>query len=362
MEIDNYFADVPVGNNLIGRVINSNGEACDDLGDIIPQSYYPALVDSPDKLKRFSVNKRLCSGIRVIDSMLPIGVGQSVVLFTSAGVGTSIFLSMIIHNNDADINVIGIIGERERVVWDFIKRNLKKEDLTRSIVVFTTTDEPVVNQLRAAYMCTAIAEYFRDQGKNVMLIIDSMTRVAYAQREIDIMNGEIPIERGYTSGVFEMLPKLMARSGNTKDGSITAIYTSLYGIDELDNPIVNKFYSMLDSRIVLSRHLAANFHYPAIDLFKSFSNNSRILNGEQIQKAGERIKELITMYNQYETTTDSGYYSAEQSDELKAAIKLHEKIEEFLIQDETEFSRFNETIKKLSKLSGIEIPQEEYEE
>ncbi|MBO4641145.1 MAG: flagellum-specific ATP synthase FliI [Treponema sp.] len=347
---------------MIGRVINTEGEAWDDLGDIIPQGYYPALVDSSDKLKKLPVNKRLRSGIRVIDSMLPIGLGQSVVLLSGTGIGTSTLLSMIIHNNDADINVIGIIGDRERVVWDFLKRNLKKEDFSRSVVVVATSQEPAKNQLRAAYMCTAIAEYFRDQGKNVMLIIDSMTRVAYAQREIDMTNGKMPIERGYTSSVLEMLPKLMARSGNTKDGSITAIYTSLYGIDDLDNPIVDKFYSMLDSRIVLSRRLANKNHYPAIDLFKSFSKNSKQLNGEQIQKAGERIKELITLYNNYEKTIDSGYYSAEQSDELKSAIKLHEKIEEFLTQEETEFSYFNETIEKLSEISGIEIPRKEYEE
>lgn len=359
---DTCFSDVPVGNNLLGRVINSNGEACDDLGEIIPQTYYPAFVDSPDLLKQLPINKKLCTGIRVIDSMLPIGFGQSIGLFAGSGVGKTTLLSMISNNNNIDINVFGIIGERTREIHDFLNNNLKKDILKHSVVVIATSDEPAANRLRAAYVCTAIAEFLRDQGKDVMLMIDSLSRVASAQREIDISNGKMPVESGYTSGVFEMIPKLLARSGKTAKGSITAIYSNLFEVDDLNNPIVDKVFGMMDSRIILSRSLANNNHYPAIDLLKSYSKTSKLLNGEQTQKACSQIIKWIALYDKYERIIDFGNYIDDKATELKTVIQKHKPIEEFLIQDESEYCDYEETIRRLSELSGIEIPQEEYEE
>ena len=207
---------VPVGMSLLGRTIDAAGRPYDGLGEIVPDGYYPAVASPPDPMTRFPVNRRITTGVRAIDSLLTVGRGQRLGIFAGSGVGKSTLLSIIARNTDADINVIGLIGERGREVLDFINRDLGKEGLKRSVVVVATSDQPSICRLRAAYVCTALAEYFRDMGKDVMLMMDSVTRFAHAQREIGLANGEPPAQRGYPPSVFDMIPKLLERSG-TKD-------------------------------------------------------------------------------------------------------------------------------------------------
>ena len=232
-----HVLEVPVGPQLLGRVIDATGHPYDGRGDILPETYYPALASPPNPMERAPVNRRIKTGVRAIDSLLTVGKGQRLGIFAGSGVGKSTLLSMIARNTDADVNVIGLIGERGREVLDFINRDLGEEGLKRSVLVVATSDQPSIARLRAAYVTTAIAEYFRDQGKDVMLMFDSVTRFAHAQREIGLATGEPPAQRGYPPSVFDMLPKLLERTGTNDKGSITAFYTVLVDGDDMDEPI-----------------------------------------------------------------------------------------------------------------------------
>ena len=237
---------VPVGKNLLGRMINASGQPCDDKGEIIPETYYPAVANPPSPNERTDINRRITTGVRAIDSMLTVGKGQRLGIFAGSGVGKSTLLSIIARNTDADINVIGLIGERGREVLDFVRRDLGEEGMKRSVLVVATSDEPSICRLRAAQVCTAVAEYFRDQGKDVMLMMDSVTRFAHAQREIGLANGEPPAQKGYPPSVFDMIPKLLERTGTNKKGTITAFYTVLVDGDDMNEPITDKVRGTLD--------------------------------------------------------------------------------------------------------------------
>ncbi|MBR5401134.1 MAG: FliI/YscN family ATPase [Treponema sp.] len=353
---------VPVGKSLLGRTVDATGHACDDGPEIVPEKYYPAVADPPDPMTRLPVNRRIQTGVRAIDSMLTIGKGQRVGIFAGSGVGKSTLLSMIARNTNADVNVIGLIGERGREVLDFINRDLGEEGLKRSVVVVATSDQPSICRLRAAYVCTAIAEYFRDLGKDVTLMLDSVTRFAQAQREIGLANGEPPAQKGYPPSVFDMIPKLLERTGTNDKGSITAFYTVLVDSDDMNDPIVDKVRGTLDGHIVLDRRLAQAYHYPAIDVLASISRLSKRVTGKQTQKACGLVRTMMASYAERETMITAGIYQKGNSPEVDIAIDKHDEIEEFLKQEEYDQCTIEDTLNKLSVLTGIEIPEEEYSE
>lgn len=353
---------VPVGMNLLGRTLDATGRPCDDLGELVPETYYPAIKEPPDPMTKLPINKRITTGVRAIDSLLTVGKGQRLGIFAGSGVGKSTLLSMIARNTNADINVIGLIGERGREVLDFIRRDLGKEGLKRSVVVIATGDQSAICRLRAAYVCTAVAEYFRDQGKDVMLMVDSVTRFAQAQREIGLANGEPPAQSGYPPSVFDLIPKLLERAGTNDKGSITAFYTVLVDGDDMNEPITDKVRGTLDGHIVLNRKLAQAYHYPAIDVLASISRLSKRVTGKQTQKAVGKIRSWMSIYQENSTMITAGIYQKGNSPEIDEAIEKHGEIEEFLKQEEYEPCPMNDTLDRIAALTGIEIPEEEYSE
>ena len=353
---------VPVGYSLLGRTINAVGKPCDNLGEIIPETYYPAVQIAPDAMTKLEINKRITTGVRAIDSMLTIGKGQRIGIFAGSGVGKSTIMGMIARNTNADINVIGLIGERGREVLDFINRDLGPEGMKRSVVVVAKGDEPAICKMRAAQVCTAVAEFFRDKGKDVMLMMDNVTRFAKAQGEICLSSGEAPAQRGYPSSVFDSIPKLLERTGTNDKGSITAFYAVLVDGDDMDEPISDCVRGVLDGHIVLSRKLASNFHYPAIDVLQSISRLSRRVTGEKTRLAVGKIRTLMSVYQTNAVMINSGIYQEGTSPSIDEAISKHEQIEEFLKQKEYEKVTMEDTLKSLSILSEIEIPLEEYSE
>ena len=342
---------VPVGMSLLGRVIDADGNPCDDGPELFLDEYYPLEVAPPDASTRLPINRRFQTGVRAIDSMLTMAKGQRMGIYSGAGTGKSTLLAMIAQNNNADVNVIGLIGERPREAWDFIKRNLGEEALRRSVIVVASNDQPAASQIRAAYVCTSIAEYFRNYRKDVVLIMETVSRFAHAQREIAITKGEPLIQNGYPPSVFEMIPNLIYRSGTNDKGTITAFYSVLYDCADINNPIIEKMNSCLDGHIFLNRKLAMAYHYPTIDILASKNRVSKMVTGKQIQKAVKLIRTLMENYAEKRT-----------SPELDLAIEKHSEIEQFLQQEEQEKSSMTETLNKLSKLTGIEIPREEYAE
>lgn len=351
---------VPVGMSLLGRTIDATGKPVDGLGELVPETYYPAECEPPDPMTKKPVNNRITTGVRAIDSLLTVGKGQRIGIFAGSGVGKSTLLSMIARNTDADINVIGLIGERGREILDFMKRDLGEEGLKKSVVVFSTGDQPSICRLRAAYVTTAIAEYFRDKGMDVMLMMDSVTRFAQAQREIGLAKGEPGAQKGYPPSVFDMIPKLLERTGTNDKGSITAFYTVLVDSDDMNEPITDKVRGTLDGHIVLNRSLAQAYHYPAIDVLQSISRLSKRVTGKQTQKACAKLRTWMSAYQSRETMITSGIYQKGSSPEVDEAIDMHKAIEEFLCQEEFDPCPMKDTLDKLSALTGIEIPEEEY--
>lgn len=352
---------VPVGKNLIGRVIDATGAPFDGKGAIVPDGYYPAENNAPDPMKRKSIEKRITTGVRAIDSLLTVGRGQRLGIFAGSGIGKSTLLGMIARNTNADINVIALIGERGREVLDFLKYDLGEEGLKRSVVIVATSDTPSICRLRASYVATAVAEYFRDQGKDVMFMFDNVTRFAHAQREIGLAKGEPGAEKGYPPSVFDMIPKLLERTGTNDKGSITAFYNVLVDGDDMNEPITDKVRGTLDGHIVLSRKIAQSGHYPAIDVLQSISRLANRISGASTKKACAKIRRLMALYQQNELMIITGAYQKGNSPEIDEAIDMHEKIEEFLKQEVEEHCTMNDTLKKLSDLSEMEIPLDEYD-
>lgn len=357
-----HVLEVPVGPGLLGRVIDATGKAYDGKGDLAAEDFYPAIASPPNPMERTPVKKRMVTGVRAIDSLLTVGKGQRIGIFAGSGVGKSTLISTIARNTNADVNVIGLIGERGREVMDFINRDLGVEGLKRSVVVVSTSDQPSIARLRAAYVTTAIAEYFRDQGRDVMLMFDSVTRFAHAQREIGLATGEPPAQRGYPPSVFDMLPKLLERTGTNAKGSITAFYTVLVDGDDMDEPITDKVRGTLDGHIILKRQLAQKQHYPAIDILSSISRLSKRVSGPCTLKAAQTVKRWMADYAQQEEMILAGVYQKGNSPEIDEAIDKHDAIEEFLCQAETEHCTIEDTLQRLSVLSGVEIPEDEFPE
>lgn len=357
-----HVLEVAVGKELLGRVIDATGKPYDGKGEIVAETYYPAIASSPNPLERKPIERRIVTGVRSIDSLLTVGKGQRMGIFAGSGVGKSTLISMIARNTNADVNVIGLIGERGREVLDFINRDLGEEGLKKSIVVVATGDQSAIARLRAAYVTTAIAEYFRDQGKDVMLMFDNITRFAKAQSEIANSTGEIPSQRGYPPSVFEMIPKLLERSGTNSKGSITAFYAVLVDGDDFNEPITDAVRGTLDGHVFLNRSLAAKQHYPAIDIAQSISRLSKRVSGPKTLKACSTVRKWMADYAEQEDMIIAGVYQKGNSPEIDIAIDKHTAIEEFLCQEEFDPCPIEDTLQKLSLLSGIDIPQIENEE
>lgn len=353
---------VPVGPELLGRVIDATGKPIDGKGSIEAKDYYPAIAGAPDPMTRTDIDKRIVTGVRAIDSLLTIGKGQRVGIFAGSGVGKSTLLSIIARNTNADINVIALIGERGREVNDFIKRDLGEEGMKRSVVIVATSDTSSICRLRAAYVATAVAEYFRDQGKDVMFMFDNITRFCHAQREIGLSTGEPPAQGGYPPSVFDLLPKLLERTGTNDKGTITALYNVLMDGDDWNEPVTDKVRGTIDGHIVLSRELANLSHYPAIDVSKSLSRLSKRVSGKNTVKAASKIKRLMALYETEKDMINAGAYVKGSNPEIDLAIDKHMEIEEFLCQEEYEPCPIEETLQKLSVVSEMEIPEGEYSE
>lgn len=353
---------VPVSQRLLGRVLDSMGRPCDGRGDISSDVYYPAVAGAPDPLTRRRITKRVVTGVRAIDGLLPMGRGQRIGIFAGSGVGKSTLLGMIARNTDADVNVIALIGERGREVREFIENDLGPEGLKRSVLVVSTSDTSPLARLRGAYVATAVAEYFRDQGKDVMLLFDSVTRFARAQREIGLAIGEPPATRGYTPSVFDSMPKLLERSGTSDKGSITGIYTILVDGDDMDEPVADTVRGILDGHIVLSRKLAQAYHYPAIDALKSISRLSGAVTGPATKKAMGYMRKVMATWEENEDMVTIGAYVKGSSASVDEAIAKRDTIEGFLTQETTDPAPIRDTLKRLGDIAGIPIPPDELAE
>ena len=345
---------VKVGPNLIGRALTGLGEPMDGKPEVESDEFYPVLKDPPQPLSRNRIKYPLQMGVKVIDGLLTIGKGQRVGIFAGSGVGKSTLLGMIARNTKADINVIALIGERGREVKEFIEKDLKEEGMARSVVVTATSDQPALVRVKAAFLATAIAEYFRDQGKDVMLMMDSLTRFSMAQREIGLATGEPPVSRGYTPSVFSMMPRLLERAGNSDKGSITGLYTVLVDGDDLTEPITDTARGILDGHIVLSRKIANKNHYPAIDVLASISRVMGDVTTIEHRSYAGHLKSLLATYKEAEDLINIGAYVKGSNKDIDLAVKKIDAINEFLRQKVTENIDFDTTIGLLKQIADME--------
>ncbi|MFO7845612.1 MAG: flagellar protein export ATPase FliI [Balneolaceae bacterium] len=341
---------VPVGEKMLGRVLDANAKPIDSAGPIQTSGHQAVHNDPPSPLDRNRIEDVMCTGIRALDALNTIGSGQRAGLFAGSGVGKSVLLGMIAKHSEADVNVIALIGERGREVQEFIEDTLGKEGLKKSVVVAVTSDMAAMSRIKGAFTATAIAEYFRDQGKNVLLMMDSVTRVAMAQREIGLAAGEPPTTKGYTPSVFSILPKLLERAGKTSAGSITGIYTVLVDNDDMNEPIADAVRSILDGHIVLSRRLAHKNHYPAIDVLESISRVMPNIVSDDQRAISMKARELLATYREAEDLVNIGAYVKGSNPKIDEAIKKFPKLESFLIQDMNEADFSSDLWNKLKKI------------
>jgi flagellum-specific ATP synthase len=343
---------VNVGHHLLGRILDGLGNPMDDKGPLVVQNEYPLHSVPPHPLSRSRIEKKLSVGVRTIDGLMTLGRGQRVGIMAGSGVGKSTLLGMIARNTEADINVIALVGERGREVREFIERDLGEEGLKRSVVVVATSDQPALVRIKGAMTATAIAEYFRDQGLDVVLMMDSVTRFAMAQREVGLTVGEPPATRGYTPSVFAMLPKLLERSGTGEKGSITGIYTVLVDGDDMNEPIADAVRSILDGHIVLSRSIAAQNHYPAIDVLGSVSRVMLDIVDKEHYKAAQQMRSIMATYREAEDLINIGAYATGSNANIDKAILAIDSVNAFLQQDVYEKMTADETIAKLLLLTS----------
>lgn len=345
---------VSVGPTLKGRVLDALGRPLDDRHALVGcTTQYPAMTTPPHPLKREPIRTILPVGVRAIDGFLTLGEGQRVGLFAGSGVGKSTLLGMIARNAAVDVNVIALIGERGREVREFMDEALGQEGLRRSVVVVATAEQPALLKIRASLVATAIAEYYRDQGQRVMLMMDSLTRVALALREVGLSLGEPPTTRGYTPSVFAYMPKLLERAGTSKVGSITGLYTVLVEGDDMNEPVADLVRGLLDGHIVLSRALAHKGHYPAIDLNASVSRLFLQLAQESHQQAARFLREQWAVYHQSEDLISVGAYVAGANRVLDQAVHLKPAIEDLLKQPHDTREAFDDTLAAMGQLAGL---------
>ncbi|EGT5069064.1 flagellar protein export ATPase FliI, partial [Clostridioides difficile] len=340
---------VMCSDNLLGKVLDGLGNPIDN-SDAVLGDRYNLNNEPPDPMKRKKIRNIMETGVRAIDAFTTCGEGQRIGIFAGSGVGKSTTLGMIARNAKADVNVIALIGERGREVLDFIDKDLGEEGMKKSVVVCATSDKAPLVRLKGALTATAIAEYFRDQGKKVILMMDSVTRFAMAQREVGVAIGEPPAQKGYTPSVFAMLPKLMERTGTSDKGSITAFYTVLVDGDDFNEPIADTTRGILDGHIVLSRDLANKNHYPSIDVLNSLSRLMNEIASKEDIKIASFARDMLAEYREAEDLINIGAYASGTNKKIDEAIYYHEHIINFLKQGINEKSSFNETISSLRRV------------
>ena len=340
---------VPVGEALLGVALDGLGRPLDGR-ELSVTDYYEVNAAPPDPMERVLIREVLPLGVKAIDGMLTLGKGQRIGIFAGSGVGKSTLLGMIARNTKADINVIALIGERGREVKEFIEHDLGEEGMKRSVLVIATSDKPALIRKKAAQTATAIAEYFRDCGKDVLLMLDNLTRFSMAQREIGLAAGEPPVSRGYPPSVYAEMPKLLERAGNGAVGSITGIYTVLVDGDDFNEPISDTARGILDGHIILSRKLGHKNHYPAIDVLQSISRCMSSVATKEHKKLASRLKSTLATYTDAEDLINIGAYKAGSNPDIDEAIKKNSAINSFLCQGTDEKFTFEETVQLLSEL------------
>ncbi|MBQ1597790.1 MAG: flagellar protein export ATPase FliI [Lachnospiraceae bacterium] len=341
---------IPVGDGLLGHTVDGIGRPTDveTLEDV--DSSYPAEAMPPDPMEREIISDVLPLGVKAVDGLITVGKGQRIGIFAGSGVGKSTLMGMFARNTKAEINVIALIGERGREVREFVEHDLGPEGMARSVVVVATSDKPALIRNKAAKTATAIAEYFRDQGRDVLLMMDSLTRFSMAQREIGLASGEPPVTRGYPPSVYSEMPKLLERAGNSDKGSITGLYTVLVDGDDFNEPITDTARSILDGHIVLNRRLAQQNHYPAIDVLASISRVMSAIADKQHKKAAGQLKNVMATYSEAEDLINIGAYKAGSNKKIDFAISKIDEVNEFLLQATDEKFQFEDEVKALEDM------------
>ena len=343
---------VPVGMGLLGRVLDGLGNVsdADTKGPFEPETYYPVYSDPPPPMTRKPIDTPISLGLRALDGLLTCGEGQRLGIFAAAGGGKSTLLAQIIRNTEAEVTILALIGERGREVREFVEKDLGEEGLKHSVLVIATSDRSSTERLKAAYVATSVAEYFRDKGKKVLLLMDSVTRFGRAQREIGLAAGEPPTRRGFPPSVFATLPKLMERAGQSEKGSITALYTILVEGDDMTEPIADETRSILDGHIILSRKLASANHYPAIDILASISRCMNAIIDKEHKAAAGKFRSLLAKYQEVELLLRIGEYKKGNDAETDEAIDKMPQLNEFLRQSLSEKTSFKETIERMIQI------------
>jgi len=343
---------VKVGEQLLGRVLGGLGQPLDNLGEINSQNLRETFAEAINPLKRRRILDPLSLGIKSVDAFITVGKGQRLGVFSGSGVGKSTALAMMAKNTSADLNVIALIGERGREVREFIEKTLGTEGMKRSVVVAATSEQPSLVKIKAAQVAITIAEYFRDSGRDVLFMLDSITRISMAQREVGLAIGEPPATRGYTPSVFALMPKLLERAGSNDKGTMTGLYTVLVEGDDFNEPISDTARSILDGHIMLSRDLAHKDHYPAVDVLQSISRVMPDVTSDEHRKAAGKIRNLLAIYKKNEDLINIGAYVKGSDPKCDEAIKMMDKINAFLQQEIGEKFNYNETIEELIQLAG----------
>ncbi|MDR3091288.1 MAG: flagellar protein export ATPase FliI [Clostridiales bacterium] len=341
---------VRISDKILGRVLDGLGNPMDGKGAITAGDSVSVVNPPPDPLTRSRISEPMPLGVKAIDGLLTIGKGQRVGIFAGSGVGKSTLMGMIARNTRADVNVIALIGERGREVREFLERDLGEEGQKRSVVVIATSDKPALVRLKAADVATAAAEYFRERGKDVLLLMDSLTRYSMAQREVGLAAGEPPVSRGYTPSVFAVMPKLLERAGNSDKGSITGLYTVLVDGDDLTEPVTDTARGILDGHIVLSRKIAGRNQYPAIDILASISRVMGDVITKEHKAAAAEMKKAMAVYADAEDLINIGAYVAGSSSEIDDAVKRYPEIRKLIMQDIMEKADFDATVADLKRI------------
>lgn len=340
---------IPVGEELLGHTLDGMGRPT-DVDELLTRSEYPVEAAPPDPMARKIIDEALPLGVKAVDGLITVGKGQRIGIFAGSGVGKSTLLGMFARNTKADINVIALIGERGREVREFIERDMGEEGMKRSVVIVATSDRPALIRNKAAKTATAIAEYFRDQGKDVLLMMDSLTRFSMAQREIGLASGEPPVTRGYPPSVYSEMPKLLERAGTSDKGSITGLYTVLVDGDDFNEPITDTARSILDGHIMLDRKLAHKNHYPAIDVLQSISRVMSSIVDSEHKEASGKLKNVLATYQEAEDLINIGAYKKGSNSNIDYAIEKIDSVNEFLLQRTHEKFSFEEILEQLEAL------------
>jgi flagellum-specific ATP synthase len=343
---------VNVGPELMGRVLDGLGNPIDDRFPISQDLAFHVHAHAPHPLKRKEITEPISLGVKSLDAFTTVGKGQRVGIFAGSGIGKSTTLGMIARNTEADLSVIALIGERGREVQDFIDHSLGPEGMKRSVVVVSTSEQPALMKIKAALVATTVAEYFRKQGKNVLLMMDSLTRVAMALREVGLAVGEPPTTRGYTPSVFAFMPKLLERSGTSEEGSITGLYTVLVEGDDMNEPVADTVRGLLDGHIVLSRELAHQNHFPAVDVLTSISRLMPQIVDKNHRDAAGKLRDLLAIYKRSEDLINIGAYVAGSNPKLDQAVALKDDIDRFLRQDMDDNASFETTVTELLNIAS----------